>query len=401
MTLTNTAQDIAVVEARSDRSLAIDVDRGLTIAFMILVNDGMDAPHTFSQLQHSSWNGMTLTDMVFPNFLFLMGSAVIFAMRRPFREQTSHAAILRRAARRALILFAIGLLISVFPTFGWTTMRYFGVLQRIAICYFAAVLFYLYVRSFRSIALTAAGLLLVYWVLLCRTPLPGLGWPGSDVPLLDIHDNLANWLDQACVSLTQTLFHTGRLHHGFRDPEGLLSTIPSLATTLFGLLGGLVMQDRDNRRKVRHLLWLGSATFIAGTGWSFLFPLNKNLWTSSYALVCAGASFLFLAACVELFDIRRIQERFRVAQTVCTGAVIFGANAIVAYVFSELGHGLMATLTVREGEVPVTLWQWGYDHSFGLFGAGKTATLAWAVTYVGLCFILNMLLWRRRIFLKI
>lgn len=149
MTLINTAQDIAVVEARSDRSLAIDVDRGLTIAFMILVNDGMDAPHTFSQLQHSSWNGMTLTDMVFPNFLFLMGSAVIFAMRRPFREQTSHAAILRRAARRALILFAIGLLISVFPTFGWTTMRYFGVLQRIAICYFAAVLFYLYVRSFR------------------------------------------------------------------------------------------------------------------------------------------------------------------------------------------------------------------------------------------------------------
>ncbi|MBS1064159.1 DUF1624 domain-containing protein [Gluconobacter wancherniae] len=401
MTSIRKVQESPVAEARPGRSLAIDVDRGLTIAFMILVNDGMDSAHTFSQLQHSVWNGMTLTDMVFPNFLFLMGSAVIFAMRRPIREKIPRAIILRRAARRALILFAIGILINVFPTFGWTTMRYFGVLQRIAICYFIAVLFYVYARSFVSIAVTSFGLLLLYWVLLCRTPLPGLGLPGTEVPLLDIHDNLANWLDQACVSLTQTLFYTGRLHHGFRDPEGLLSTIPSVATTLFGLLAGLVMQGEKNREKVWRLLCLAGVTFLAGAGWSFLFPLNKNLWTSSYALVCAGASFLFLAACVELFDIRRIQDRFRLAQAVCRGAVIFGSNAIFAYVFSELGHALMTTLVVHEGALSVTLWQWSYDHGFGIFGAGKIASLGWALTYVGLCFVLNLLLWRRRIFLKI
>ena len=425
------------------RVLSVDVLRGLTIALMILVNDPGDWGHVYTQLDHSEWNGFTLTDFVFPNFLFLVGVSIVLSVSSRIARGASKRSLALHVVRRAVTLFAIKLLLSAFPHFHWTHLRIFGVLTRIAVCYLAAGLICLAVWNTRHrvrtlLALTAA-LLAGYWVLMRFVPVPGFGVPTHAMPILDPELNLAAWLDRAFDAFTQRWLHTGSLYNHTRDPEGLLSTLPAIATTLIGCISGLwlnrasVITDQGAPSKteigkpaerpmlagvgsaamasyqtLRLLLLAGLTCLTAGLLWDRSFPINKNLWTSSYVLYSAGWSLLLLALCYWLIDIRRLNAK-PIGKALLWPWLVFGSNAITAYVISNFLVEVALWIKVPSSPMrdpdtpsaPITAWLWTYRHLFAIHDSTNVTSLAFALGFTALCFLPNWLLWRKKIFLKI
>jgi predicted acyltransferase len=427
------------------RVLSIDVLRGLTIALMILVNDPGDWAHTYAQLDHAKWNGFTLTDFVFPNFLFLVGASIIFSLQS--RIARSASGILDNATkktlalhifRRAFLIFAIKMFLTAFPYFHYTHFRIYGVLTRIALCYLIAGLICLVVwnatqRARALIAITAA-LLIGYWVLMRFVPVPGLGTPTHDFPILDPDRNLTAWLDRAISAFTQSTIHTGTLYEHTRDPEGLLSTLPAIATTLIGSVTALWLR-RVSHERVPHdrrsltapivgsvsyttpkdltitptrclngLILAGIVSIAAGLLWNLSFPINKNLWTSSFVLYSAGWSLLTLALCYWLIDMRRLND-ISAGKALLWPWLVFGSNAITAFVVSNLIVKIMLWIKVPDSlsttGKPVTAWLWTYHHVFARNGSTNITSLAFAIAVVAACFLPNWLLYCKRIFLKV
>jgi predicted acyltransferase len=422
------------------RVLSIDVLRGLTIALMILVNDPGDWAHTYRQLDHAPWNGFTLTDLVFPNFLFLVGASIVFSIQSRIAAGTSKRELALHILRRAAILFAIKMALTAFPHFHYTHFRLYGVLTRIALCYLLAGLLCLVLwnsrRLARDLLAVTAGILVGYWLLMRFVPVPGLGTPTHEFPILDPDNNLAAWLDRAVSAFTQRWLHTGRLYETTRDPEGLLSTLPALATTLIGSLTALWIRrlrafnpssksrpstsqpansttSRSARRThasssisrnrcMNGMTVAGVLCLIAGFDWGLSFPINKNLWTSSYVLYAAGWSLLLLALCFYLVDIQSLNET-RIGRRVLFPWLVFGSNALTAYVLSNF-----LVLTLLWIKVPdsftgtsVTAWLWAYRHLFARHASTNITSLAFALVFTALCFVPNLYLYRRKIFLKI
>jgi len=325
------------------RVLSVDVLRGLTIALMILVNDPGDWGHVYAQLDHAAWNGFTLTDLVFPNFLFLVGASIIFSLEGRIARGESRRALAGHMLRRAATLFAIKMFLSAFPHFHWTHLRLFGVLTRIAVCYLAVGLICLATRRARTLAAIAAGLLVGYWAMMRFVPVPGFGVPTHAMPILDPERNLAAWIDRGFTAFTQRTIHVGSLYNHTHDPEGLLSTLPAIATTLIGAVAGLwirrvggtkesgVFGSKPRARCLSGLVVAGIGGLAAGLAWSRWFPINKNLWTSSYVLYAAGWSLVLLALCYWLIDMRRMNER-PAGRGLLWPWLVFGSNAITAYV---------------------------------------------------------------------
>jgi predicted acyltransferase len=429
------------------RVLSIDVLRGLTIALMILVNDPGDWAHTYTQLDHAPWNGFTLTDFVFPNFLFLVGASIIFSLQSRIARGDPKKTLALHILRRASLIFAVKMLLTAFPYFHYTHFRIYGVLTRIAICYLVAGLICLAVwnatqRARALIAITAA-LLIGYWVLLRFVPIPGIGTPTHDVPLVDPNNNLTAWLDRAISAFTQSTIHTGTLYEHSRDPEGLLSTLPAIATTLLGSITGLWLRrvaaetpasaaagvapevchsDPEHvegeepphfarstpsitpARCLNGLIVSGILSLTAGLLWNLTFPINKNLWTSSYVLYSAGWSLLTLALCYWLIDMRRLNH-IATGKALLWPWLIFGSNAITAFVISNLVVKIMLWIKVSDSfsttGKPVTAWFWTYRHLFARNGSSNVTSLIFAIAVVAVCFLPNWLLWRKKIFLKI
>jgi predicted acyltransferase len=418
----------------SPRVLSIDVLRGLTIALMILVNDPGDWSHVYRQLDHSAWNGFTLTDFVFPNFLFLVGASIIFSLESRIARGYSKRTLALHIFRRAAILFAIKLFLSAFPHFHLTHLRLYGVLTRIALCYLAAGLICLAVWNTRHRARIllglAAALLIGYWALMRFVPVPGLAFashrdavPTHSIPILDPDRNLAAWLDRAVNAFTQRFLHTGSLYNHTRDPEGLLSTLPAIATTLIGCITGLALRTSRVPHARRGLiapimgllsnpatsfLSFGFLSLTAGLLWNLWFPINKNLWTSSYVLFSAGLSLLLLALCYWLIDVRRLNDH-PTGKAFLWPWLVFGSNAITAYIVSDLIVEIMIWIKVPAGALvdpanparSISAWQWTYLHLFARYGSTEITSVVFALAFTALCFVPNWLLWRRKIFLKI
>ena len=403
------------------RVLSVDVLRGLTIALMILVNDPGDWAHTYAQLDHAKWNGFTLTDFVFPNFLFLVGVSIIFSLQS--RIARSAGGILDKATkktlalhilRRAFLIFAIKMFLTAFPYFHYTHFRIYGVLTRIALCYLVAGLICLVTQRVRTLAAITATLLIGYWALMRFVPVPGLGTPTHDFPILDPDRNLTAWLDRAISAFTQSTIHTGTLYEHTRDPEGLLSTLPAIATTLIGSITGLWLRRVESRNEYRNsssisrthclngLIVTGIVSIAVGLLWNFSFPINKNLWTSSFVLYAAGWSLLTLALCYWLIDIRRLNET-PAGKRFLWPWLIFGSNAITAFVVSNLIVKIMLWIKVSDSfsGKPVTAWLWTYRHLFARHGSTEVTSLLFAIAIVAVCFLPNWYLWRKRIFLKV
>ena len=383
------------------RLTSIDALRGLTIAFMILVNDPGDWGHVYAPLDHAPWNGFTPTDLVFPTFLFLVGCSIVFSIESRLARAVAKKTIAIQIIRRAATLFAVKMLLSAYPHFHLTHLRIYGVLTRIALCYLIAGLLFLYVRSARALAVVAIAILIGYWALLRFVPIPGLGHPVRDFPILDPDRNLTAWIDRGVSAFTRHYLHTGRLYEKTRDPEGLLSTLPAVATTLLGILTALRLKSRP--RSTLQLIPAALIFLTLGLLWNPWFPINKNLWTSSYVLFAAGWSLLLLALFHWLFDMQHLQLRSRLARAILWPLQVYGSNAITAFLFSE---ALVETLLWWHVSVPAdpriqTAWSWLYFTLFARHNSTENTSLAFALAYVVVSFLPNWFLWRRKLFLRI
>jgi predicted acyltransferase len=294
----------------------------------------------------------------------------------------------------------------------WTTMRLYGVLPRIALCYLLAGLILIATMKLTSRVPLLVGivavLLIGYWVLLRWVPVPGVGLPGRDIPFMDKNLNLTSWLDRAAMAWTQRWLHTGRLYLTTRDPEGLLSTLPAVATTLLGALTGLWMRQTHGprnspalRRMQIVLAIAGILGVLAGGFWSPWFPINKNLWTSSFVLLTAGWTALALAVLSLLVD-RRPEPWPRWLRLSTWPWFVFGSNAIAAYVVSIIivKTCLFIKITGPDG-LKRTLWLLYYKTLFARTASTDWTSLAFALSIVLLCFLPNWWLWHHKKFLKI
>jgi predicted acyltransferase len=392
------------------RVLSVDLLRGLTIAFMILVNDPGDWGHVFGPLDHSPWNGWTMTDLVFPTFLFLVGASLVFSLESRAAKGDCRKTLSGHVLLRTVKILVLQYILVYFPRMHWRGMRLYGVLPRIALCYLFAGLILiatLRMKTLKSrigvLAAVVVVLLMGYWVLLRWIPVPGLGLPGRDIPFMDQNANLASWIDRGAMAWTQRWLHTGTLYVHTRDPEGLLSTLPAVATTLLGSLVGIWMRTPAGARGATPLwrmqFWLAGAGVLGvltGELWSLTFPINKNLWTSSYVLLAAGWAAIALAALSWLVD-RRLEPWPRWLRAVTWPWFVFGSNAIAAYttsvvvvktlIYWKLCNGMSALGTI-------------YTRLFARGHSTEWTSLAFAMSFVAVCFLPNWFLWHRKWFLK-
>ncbi len=363
----------------SGRLVSLDVFRGITIAGMVLVNNPGTWSSIYWPLQHAEWHGWTPTDLVFPFFLFIVGVSITLAFGRHVEEGSGEEESIRRdlylkVIKRTAIIFGLGLFLNGFPYFQLGTIRIAGVLQRIAICYLIASLIFLTTKV-RTQFLIAVALLIIYCLVMIRFAAPGYA-PGD----LSKEGSIASFIDR--VLLGQHIWRQGRVY----DPEGLLSTIPAVATTLFGILTGhWLRSERTRFEKVVGLFVAGAVCVVLGWAWNPFFPINKALWTSSYVLFTAGLALQFLALCYWLIDIkgyRRWAWPFEV----------FGVNALALFVGSGLMVKVMGLFKVQG---------WIFRNLFLSWAAPINASLAYAIAFILLWLLFMWLLYRKRIFIKV
>lgn len=372
----------------SSRLMSLDLFRGLTIALMILVNDPGDGPSAYWPLKHAAWNGWTPTDLVFPSFVFIVGVAMAFSFTSRLQRGDSRGKLFAHVLWRGLVLFALGLFINGFPTrLDPAHLRIYGVLQRISICYVATSILELW-TGWRTQLAIAFACLAGYWVLMRHVAVPGYGIPGRDIQLLDPDRNLVAWLDRKLLM--------GHLYERVRDPEGLLSTIPAVGGCILGLLTGKWLRSsRSAASKAFGMAIAGVILIVLGRTWHIWFPINKKLWTSSFVLFTAGIALVCLAVCYCLADIKQFRRGWT------TPILVFGKNAIAAYVFSEVLASLSYAIKIGAGPQLTTLQDYLYTHLFSPWTNPANASLAYSIAYVFLCWLVMAILYRRGIFLKI
>ena len=370
----------------SSRLYSLDVFRGATIAAMIVVNNpGNDFAYT--PLNHAQWNGWTPTDLVFPFFLFIVGVSLTLSFRARIERGESKRELLLHSLRRSVIIFLIGLLLNGFPHFHLTTWRVAGVLQRIALAYLAAAIITLY-SSWRGIVLWVGGLLVGYWVAMGFIPVPGMGMPGTDMPVNDPNANLTWYIDK--------LYLPGAMYEKTRDPEGILSTFPAIATALIGVLTGDWLKKSVSATKtVVGLLIFGVFGMIAGQAWHLWFPINKKLWTSSFVLFTAGCALVALAACYWMCDVKLRRGRWT------KPFLVFGTNAIAAYALADVVSSLLYNLHVSYGRRVISLQDYLYRTAFGGISSKPLGSLLYSIGFAFICWLPVYWMYRRRIFLKV
>lgn len=367
------------------RLVSLDVFRGMTIAGMVLVNNPGTWSAIYSPLKHAEWHGATPTDYIFPFFLFIVGVAIPLALGKRI-EQGVTKDIYLKIFRRAAIIFLLGLFLAAFPFFDVANLRIPGVLQRIAVCYLIASLIFLH-ADWKKLSIIAVGLLFVYWALMTL-----IAVPGCDVTTInDKSCNLAAYLDRVVFGENH-IWKQAKVY----DPEGVLSTIPAVVTTISGILTGIWLKtNRSDPEKVGGIFFGGVCLVALGWAWNFFFPFNKALWTSSYVLYTSGLALCFLGFCYWLIDIKGYQKWSK-------PFVIFGVNALALFVFSGLLTKTLGLIkiTAAEGKT-VSLYVWIYQNVFLPFAAPINASLMFAVSYILLWLFLMWLLYRKRIYIKV
>jgi predicted acyltransferase len=393
---------------RPQRLISLDVLRGITIAFMIMVNNNGGAG-SWGFMNHAPWNGLTATDLVFPTFVFVVGASIVFAVEARLARGATRAELAWHTVKRAAILFLLGMVVNNFPFFKLDNMRFYGVLQRIAICYLVVGLFYLWDRRVWTKAAALVVLLVGYWVLVRWVPVPGAGMPGRDVPFMDQTQNLVSWLDRLLMPHHLYMDSSGPNLHNVRDPEGLLSDLPAIGTALLGLLTGLWLRSgRSVKHKAQGLAAAAVTCLALGYLWSLEFPLNKNMWTSSYVLVAAGWSLTVLTLAfwmVEEWGWGRWKGEGKSKRLVYSALVfpwlVLGSNAITAYMFSELVPELLEYIRFIANGKRTNPMGWMADHVFVHMPDAGWAAFAYSVFTLGYCFIPVWIMYRKKIFLKV
>ena len=387
-------------QARS-RLAALDVLRGLAVAGMIVVTSPGDWNNAYAPLKHADWHGWTLTDMVFPAFLFSVGMALGLSFPRPMGDPASRRQYWTRVGRRTIALILLGLLLEA--TYVWSIslgatspgqggldhIRIPGILQRIALCYALAATFVAATArrdeagraevKAGAIGVAISAALLLYWALLTFVPVPGYG-----AGRLDPAGNLAAYVDRTIFTVPH-LWPLGSETWGgpvVYDPEGLLSSLPATANLLFGVLAACALR-RAPARAVLIIAGAGAASFAAGLLLDPLFPINKRIWTSSFALLSSGFSALVLAALIAAL-------RSGLAARLATPFRILGGNAILAFVLSTLLGRIYGFPFPGEGGAPLWPQQWLNERAFAVVGDPYMASLACAL---GMLALVTLAIW--------
>jgi len=392
---------------RRERLISLDVFRGMTIAGMLLVNNPGTWSAIYPPLEHAKWHGWTPTDLIFPFFLFIVGITTHISLSIRRERGDSDSTLMRQILKRGGIIFLLGLLMSAFPFYQWGTIagmtdpslldrivyrwehvRILGVLQRIGLVYIAAALLTLR-TTLKQQVIIVATLLFGYWFAMTLIPIPG---KGIGALMLDTpSETLAAHLDRAILGLNH--IWSGSVTY---DPEGPFSTLPAIATAILGVFAGRWIAER--RSLVERLVGLfavGCIAMVIGLMWNWVFPINKNLWTSSYVVFTAGMACVTLATVmwiIEKHDIRWWTKPF----------VIYGVNPIVAFVGSGVLARIIYTLwkVPYEGK-PTSMQAVIYNEAFATWLAPRNASLAFAVTTVLFWFAILAVMYRRKIFLKV
>lgn len=444
--------------ADQERLISLDVFRGMTIAGMVLVNNPGSWAHIYGPLQHAPWHGITPTDYIFPFFLFIVGVAIPIALGKRMSEGVTRD-VYAKIFWRSAAIFATGLALSAFPLFdigktaipwlpkwiaalsiiaglfflflrrfriagaltavwlvilaisyfagyeivpyNFAGMRIPGVLQRIAVCYLIVSLIFLHTGWIKQVFI-CIGLLILYWILMTSVPVPGCEITTID----DKACNLAAWLDRTILTEAH-IWRSAKVY----DPEGILSTIPALVTTLTGVLTGTWLlkkssDDGENEEankqarqysslnKVSGMFFFGTVLLAAGWSWSLVFPLNKSLWTSSYVLYTSGLALLTLAGCYWLVDIKGYKKWSK-------PFIVFGVNALALFVFSGFMARILGIIKLSgpDGK-EISLQKWLFENLFLSWAEPINASLAYALCYIVLWWFLMLFLYRRRILIK-
>ena len=363
---------------KSARLMSLDVFRGMTVVFMIIVNTPGTWSHVYAPLRHASWHGCTPTDLVFPSFLFISGVAMWYSLRK-FNFEFSGPALFR-VIRRVVLIFAVGLFLNIFPRFvrDYDALRIMGVLQRIALAWGLGAILVLIIKK-NYIWVATAVLLFGYWALMYF-----MG--GSDPYSLE--GNYARTVDLAVIG-------ENHLYRGFGipfDPEGLLSTLPATATVLLGFMtGGLITGKGNSWKTVGWLSFVGVLLIGAGLLWGEYFPINKPIWTSSYVLYAGGIGMVILALLFIIVDIWNLRGWTGFFNT-------FGTNALFTYVLA--GMLTKTLLVIKVGEV--SLYNWIFTHVCSpLFQEQKLASLLFPIMLVIVIWSLGYILYRKKIIIRL
>lgn len=379
--------------------VSLDVFRGATIAGMILVNDPGSWSHIYAPLEHAEWNGWTPTDLIFPFFLFIVGVSMTLSFASRIARGISRRSLMIHVLRRSALIFAIGLFLNGFPDFDLGSLRIMGVLQRIALCYLAAGLLYLFTyewepaedrparvrANLRVTAIAILVLLIGYWAVMTFVSVPGYG-----AGHLGKDDNLGAYIDRTLMR--------GHLwsESVTWDPEGFLSTFPAIASLLVGILAGeWLRSDRLANRKVLGLAAAGFVLLVAGRLLHPFFPINKNLWTSSFVLFTGGFAMLALAICYWIVDVRAWRSW-------AAPFLVFGMNAILAYALAAIVSEISTDFEFSDAAARgTTLHGWLNQRYFVPHFNSLNASLAFAIFFVAVIFMLLWPFYRGKLFLRI
>jgi predicted acyltransferase len=361
----------------SNRLISLDALRGFTIAAMIMVNFPGNEQYVFFTLRHSKWNGLSFTDTIAPIFLFVIGVSIVFAYTRRLNSGVAKSGLYQKIVFRALKIFAVGMFLNLMPDFDFSEVRWTGTLHRIAIVFmFCAILFLN--TDWKQQAWIAAVLLVAYWLALTLIPTPGVG-----KVMLEPGVNIVAWIDSRYLP--------GKMWQGTWDPESILSTIPAIVSGITGMLAGRLMMSKFTpNEKVNYLMTAGLISAITGYFWGLIFPVNENLWTSSFVLVTSGLGALLLGAMYLIVDI--LGHKRGVAS-----GIIFGANAIAVYVLADV----LALLFYRLEFSGLPLNEQAVNQ---LVQAGMQPELAswlYALFFVAVNFVPAYILYRKKIFIKL
>ncbi|HRP57520.1 heparan-alpha-glucosaminide N-acetyltransferase domain-containing protein [Agriterribacter sp.] len=362
---------------QSSRLISLDALRGFTIAAMIMVNFPGNEQYVFFTLRHSKWNGLSFTDTIAPIFLFVIGVSVVFAYTRRLNSGVAKGSLYKKIIFRSFKIFSVGMFLNLMPDFDFSEIRWTGTLHRIAIVFMVCAILFLN-TGWKQQAWIAVVLLVAYWLALTLIPTPGVG-----KVMLEPGVNIVAWVDSKCLP--------GKMWQGTWDPESILSTIPSVVSGITGMLAGRLMISKFTpNEKVNLLMTAGLFSAIAGYFWGLTFPVNENLWTSSFVLVTSGLGALLLGAMYFIVDIQGHQKGVR------TG-VVFGANAIAVYVLADVLALFFYRLEF--GRLPLNEQVVNQLVQTGMLP--ELASWLYALFFVAVNFVPAYILYRKKIFIKL
>lgn len=362
----------------NSRLLSLDAFRGFTIAAMILVNNPGNYKEEYEQLGHAAWHGITLADFIFPFFLFIVGVSITLSFSKQLSKGMQPSILYKKIIKRSLILFALGLFVNLLTNPMLDGFRIAGVLQRIAIVFFVCSFMFLK-TTWKTQIIVGIIILIGYWLILLLIPVPGMGYPS-----IEPENNLVSWLDRLALP--------GKLFDISHDPEGILTTLPSIATGISGLyVGHLIKSDKNPKLVIRRVFVFGMILFLVGSIWTLNFPLNKNLWTSSFVLFTSGAAAMVFAICISIIDLKGYKKA-------SFPFIVLGTNAITVYILSFILLYIVYPPIFGEDRSLIQIF---HPFFLNIGFSPKLASLIWSVFYTFLCYIPIYFLYMKNIFLKV